>query len=215
MIFLDGVSKSYRTPRGDKVILQDVEFNFDWGGNIGILGQNGAGKSTLMRLIAGLEAPDAGRIDRDGLISWPIGFSGGFKPDLSGEENVCFVAKIFNVDPDYCSAFCQDFAEIGDYFFAPIKQYSSGMRARLAFAMTMAIDFDVYLVDEVIAVGDRNFQEKCHHAFQERAERSMLIMVSHKATTLRRFCTRAAVLSDGGLTQYASLDEAIEEHGWD
>lgn len=215
MILFENVSKAYQTGSTAKVVLHDATFVMEFGVSVGVLGRNGVGKSTLMRMIAGVEAPDSGEIVREVRVSWPIGFSGGFNPALSGEENARFIGKIFGDDPDYVCAFCQDFSELGAYFRQPIKTYSSGMRARLSFAVSMAIDFDVYLVDEVIAVGDRIFQKKCLDAFHERADRSMVIMVSHRSAILKQFCRRAAILADGALTQYDSVEEAVQIYGPD
>ncbi len=208
MIELRQVSKAYRTHKGLHVVLDRLDVELPARSNIGILGGNGAGKSTLLRILAGIEEPDSGAVLRSGRISWPIGFGGGFNGSLSGEENCRFVARIYGEDVDAVVGHTREFAEIGEYFDMPVRTYSSGMRARLAFGLSMAIDFDVYLVDEVTAVGDAKFQEKCRQAFQERRERSSVIIVSHQLKTIRDYCDRCAVLKNGILTVYDSLTEA-------
>lgn len=210
MIRLEGVTKAYATHHGDHVVLDRIDALFPEGESVGILGRNGAGKSTLLRLLGGAEMPDSGKIVRKGRVSWPIGFSGGFNGSLSGEENCKFVARIYGTDVDEVIAFTREFAEIGDYFFMPVKTYSSGMRARLAFGLSMAVDFDTYLVDEVTAVGDSNFQHKCREAFREREARSSVIIVSHQMSTIRLYCERCAVLEGGRLQIFDNLAEAQE-----
>jgi capsular polysaccharide transport system ATP-binding protein len=217
MIELRKVHKSYATVAGPNVVLDDVSVTFPHHESVGILGRNGAGKSTLLRIISGVEQPDAGKVFRTGRISWPIGFAGGFSNALSGEENCRFVARIYGEDIDrvvgYARDFvvyARDFAELGAYFQMPVRTYSSGMRARLAFGLSMAIDFDIYLVDEVTAVGDKSFQEKCRRAFVARQERSSVIIVSHQLGTIRAYCQRCAVLSRGKLVLCDSVKEAAK-----
>ena len=208
MIELDQVTKIYPTRAGANVVLDAVSMAFPAHTNIGILGKNGAGKSTLLRIIAGTEQPDTGTVKRGGMVSWPIGFSGGFNGSLSGEENCRFVARIYGADIDEVVGFTMDFAELGEYFYMPVKTYSSGMRARLAFGLSMAIEFDAYLVDEVTAVGDAAFQEKCRKAFEQRSGRSSVIIVSHHIATIRDYCSRCAVIRQGKLRVFDSVDEA-------
>lgn len=208
IVELRGVSKGYRTNGRFKPVLKDIDFVFPRGESVGILGKNGAGKSTLLRVIAGTDEPDTGRVVRHGRMSFPIGFKGSFNGSLTGEENCRFAARVYEQDIDYVVAFAMRFSEIGDAFFDPVRTYSSGMRARLAFGLSMAMEFDVYLVDEVTAVGDVEFKKKCRKAFQERQERSSLIMVSHNMQTLAKNCTRFAVLSDGKLALYDSVKDA-------
>lgn len=210
MIQLRDLYKAYHSAAGTNEVLRGISFDFPPRQSVGILGRNGAGKSTLLRVISGAEAPDLGTITRTGRVSWPIGFSGGFNGSLSGEENCRFVARIYGHDVDYVTEFAEEFADIGKYFAAPIRTYSSGMKARLAFGLSMAIDFDVYLVDEVTAVGDRPFQEKCAAAFNERRARSSIVMVSHNMNTIRKYCDVCAVLADGQLKLYDNIDEAAE-----
>jgi capsular polysaccharide transport system ATP-binding protein len=199
MIELRHVSKAYKTPAGLNHVLSDLSVQFPPNENVGVLGRNGAGKSTLLRIISGVEQPDHGNIYRQGRISWPIGFSGGFNGSLSGEENCRFVARIYGEDVDRVVGFAHEFSEIGNYFFMPVRTYSSGMKARLAFGVSMAIDFNFYLVDEVTAVGDKQFQKKCREAFDERQERSSVIMVSHNMNTIEQYCHKCAVLKNGVL----------------
>ncbi|MFW5740712.1 MAG: ABC transporter ATP-binding protein [Myxococcota bacterium] len=208
MIELHHVTKVYPTHRGATVVLNDITASFPACTNVGILGLNGAGKSTLLRVLSGTEQPDFGQVRRFGRVSWPIGFSGGFNGSLSGVENCEFVARIYGADEDEVVAFAMEFAELGSYFEMPVRTYSSGMRARLAFALSMAIDFDVYLVDEVTAVGDRRFQDKCRAAFEERRDRSSIVLVSHNLATVRSYCSHCAVLREGRLAHYDSVDEA-------
>lgn len=208
MIELSEISKVYPTRTGFNVVLDRVSFAFPPRTNIGILGRNGAGKSTLLRIIAGTEQPDSGSIVRRGVVSWPIGFSGGFNGSLSGEENCRFVARIYGADLDEVVGFTMDFAELGEYFYMPVKTYSSGMRARLAFGLSMAIEFDAYLVDEVTAVGDASFQKKCRKAFQARSDRSSVIIVSHQLSTVRDYCQQCAVMRDGKLLVFDTVEAA-------
>jgi capsular polysaccharide transport system ATP-binding protein len=208
MIELDQICKAYPTNSGQKVVLDSVSFSFPAQTNVGILGKNGSGKSTLLRILAGTEEADSGQIVRRGTVSWPIGFSGGFNGSLSGEENCRFVARIYGVDVDEVVGFTADFAELDEYFYMPVKTYSSGMRARLAFGLSMAVEFDAYLVDEVTAVGDAAFQTKCRQAFDERSGRSSVIIVSHHIGTMRDYCQRCAVLRDGKLFFFDSVEEA-------
>ncbi|HLV19403.1 MAG TPA: ABC transporter ATP-binding protein [Polyangiaceae bacterium] len=208
MITLENVTKAYPTHKGLNVVLDRVSFQFPARRNIGVLGRNGAGKSTLLRLISGAEQPDAGEVVRGGHVSWPIGFSGGFNGSLTGEENCRFVARIYGVDVDEVVGFSMEFSELGDYFQMPVRTYSSGMRARLAFGLSMAIDFDVYLVDEVTAVGDARFQQKCRAAFAERRDRSSVIIVSHSLGTIKSYCDSCAVLDNGRLFYFDSVGDA-------
>ena len=212
MIELSEVTKSYQTRSGSNVVLDRISFTFPPRTNIGILGKNGSGKSTLLRVIAGTEQADSGAIRWGGLVSWPIGFSGGFNGSLSGEENCRFVARIYGADIDEVVGFTMDFSELGEYFHMPVRTYSSGMRARLAFGLSMAIQFDAYLVDEVTAVGDANFQAKCRKAFEERSDRASVIIVSHQMNTVRAYCERCAVLKNGKLLAFDSVDAANKEY---
>jgi capsular polysaccharide transport system ATP-binding protein len=211
MIELRQLTKAYPTTSGLHLVLDRIDAVFPDKVSVGILGGNGAGKSTLLRILGGAEQPDAGEVVRAGRVSWPIGFSGGFSLSLTGEENCRFVARIYGVDVDDVVEFARGFADIGKYFAMPVRTYSSGMRARLAFGLSMAIDFDTYLIDEVTAVGDSRFQKRCHEAFAERRERSTVIMVSHQLGTIRKFCDQVALLDRGRLVFFDDLAEA-EKH---
>jgi capsular polysaccharide transport system ATP-binding protein len=210
MIQLSNVFKFYKTERHTKIVLDHVSTVFESGQSYGILGVNGAGKSTTMRLLAGTELPNSGKVRRSVRVSWPLGFSGGFHPLMSGRENIHFVARVYGHDVQRISNFVEEFSELGDYLDAPVKTYSSGMSARLGFAMSMAVEFDCYLIDEVTAVGDARFQARCHEAFSRRRANADIIMVSHSVVTIKDYCTRGAVLVDGRLIMFDSVDQAIE-----
>jgi len=213
MIILDRVHKAYRTIDGHQVVLQDVSAAIHPGRGLGILGANGAGKSTLIRLLAGTERPDAGRISRGSqAVSFPLGFGGTMHPKLSGLENVKFLARLYNAEEREAIAYVETFAELGTYFRMPVGTYSSGMRARLAFGACLAIQFDVYLIDEVTSVGDERFRVKCLDAFRQRMDRADVIMVTHDFETMRRYCDTGAVLRDGRLTLFDDLEAAIDDH---
>lgn len=210
MIILSDVNKWYPTRAGAAHVLKDVNLDVARGERVGILGSNGSGKSTLIRLMSGAELPTSGRVDRSMAVSWPLAFGGAFQGSLTGYDNLRFVCRIYGVDPDERLAFVEDFSELGVYLREPVKTYSSGMRARLAFAISMVIDFDCFLIDEVIAVGDARFHEKCNQElFVKRADRAMII-VSHDATYIREHCSRAAVLIGGRLYQAPTLDQAFD-----
>jgi capsular polysaccharide transport system ATP-binding protein len=208
MIELRSVTKMYPTVAGPKVVLDQLSFVFPDRVSVGILGHNGAGKSTLLRILGSAEHPDAGDVKRSGRVSWPIGFAGGFNGSLSGEENCRFVARIYGADIDPVVDYARNFAEIGDYFWMPVRTYSSGMRARLAFGLSMALDFDTYLVDEITAVGDTSFREKCRREFAARQERSSVIIVSHNIKTIRSYCDLFCVLRDGRLHAFEKIKDA-------
>ncbi len=210
MIRLQGINKIYSTRSGPAHVLRDVNLSIGFGERVGILGGNGAGKSTLVRLISGAEFPTSGEIERGMSVSWPLAFGGAFQGSLTGYDNLRFICRIYGVDPADKVAFVEDFTELGIYLREPVKTYSSGMGARLAFAISMVIEFDCFLIDEIIAVGDTRFHEKCHRElFELRSDRAMII-VSHNAAYIREHCTRAAVLVHGELTQPANLDEAFD-----
>ncbi len=210
MVSFHNVFKFYRTPATSKVILDHVSFAFQRGYSYGILGINGAGKSTLMRLIAGTEIPNSGKVRRHCNVSWPLGFAGSLHPDMTARENVSFVSRIYGQDVKQTIEFVQNFAEIGQYIDAPIKTYSSGMLQRVAFGLSMAVNFDCYLIDEVMAVGDARFQTRCRDEFEKRRERSDLIVISHDMNTIRYFCDRCLVLENGRIHQYEDAIEAVE-----
>ncbi|HHN72798.1 MAG TPA: ABC transporter ATP-binding protein [Thermopetrobacter sp.] len=211
-VHLHEVSKIYRLRNGQRVVLDNVTFSFPRGMNIAVLGLNGAGKSTLIRLIAGAEEPTSGRILRYSRVSWPLGFSGGFAGSMTGRENVRFVARIYGRDEEEVEDFVRAFADIGEHYFMPVKTYSSGMRARLAFGVSMAIDFECYLVDEILAVGDAVFRQRCEEMFTDKLQEADIIMVAHSPRLLRRYCNAAAILDGGRLTFYPDLEEGVEAY---
>lgn len=212
MIRLENATKLVRMKGVKKTIIDDVTMTIPRGKSIGLLGRNGAGKSTLLQIIAGTLDLDGGRIVRKGKVSWPLGFSGSFQGNLSGEQNVRFVARIYGVDTEELVEYVAEFAELGEFFRAPVRTYSSGMKARLAFGVSMGVKFDYYLVDEITAVGDTNFKRKSQKAFKERLSDSDVVMVSHSPSTLRDYCQTGVVLEDGTLTYYDDLEEAIAAH---
>lgn len=208
-IDLQHVYKSYPVRGGVKVVARDLSASFPGGVSVALMGRNGAGKSSLLRMIAGSLRPDRGDIRLRGRVSWPVGFAGSFHPDLTGRQNLRFVARLYGVDSDDLLAMVQDFAEVGAHFDQPLRSYSSGMRSRLAFGLSMAIDFDTYLVDEVTAVGDARFKEKSLQLFQQRMRGRGAIVVNHSLQTLRRMCQQGAVLEAGKLHYFNDLETAI------
>lgn len=209
MIALDRVSKSYRTDGRRRIVLDNVSAEFEPGHSYALLGVNGAGKSTTLRLLAGIELPNAGRVRRAARVSWPLGFASGFHPAMTGRENVHFVARVYGEPPERIARFVQEFAELGDYMGNPVRTYSSGMMARLAFGLSMAIEFDVYLIDEITAVGDARFQARCRAAFDARRSTADLIVVSHAMETVARYCDRGALVVEGKLVLYPDVEQAI------
>ena len=210
MIEFRNVSKAYKINKGKNIVLDNVSFKFPDKKNIGVLGVNGAGKSTLLRLIAGSEYADSGKIIRKGRYSWPLGFAGSFHPTLTGIENLRFACRIYDSDIKYVTEYVKDFSELGKYIDEPIKTYSSGMRSRLAFALSMAIDFEVYLVDEIMGVGDKGFQRKCKEAFEAKREHSSIIMVTHNMDTVRDYRDVAILLTGEKLEIHEDVEHAIE-----
>ena len=209
MLALEHIYKSYPTRQGMRTVLHDINFTLQKGEKLGILGRNGAGKSTLIRLIGGVELPDSGRIIRNMSVSWPLAFSGAFQGSLTGMDNLRFICRIYNTDIAKVKKFTEDFAELGIYLNEPVKTYSSGMKARLAFALSLAIEFDCYLIDEVIAVGDSRFNDKCkYELFEKRKDRS-LILVSHSENSIKQYCDKGVVLQDGHLSQPESVEWAF------
>jgi capsular polysaccharide transport system ATP-binding protein len=210
MLYLERVCKSYRMRNGQlRPVLRDISALVRPGDALGILGRNGSGKSTLIRLIAGVEFPTSGRIERRMRISWPLGHAVGLSRELSGADNARFIARIYGQPIPRVLDFVEDFAELGPYFHMPQGTYSGGMTGRLQLAISLAIDFDCYLMDEVTAAGDARFVERGRKALADRAKRATVIMVSHQTNTIRSYCRTAAVLQDGELTFYEDLDEAF------
>lgn len=212
MIRLENLTKNFYVKGRRKVVLDRVSAVFPTGASVALLGRNGAGKSTLLQIIAGTTRPTSGRIVTDGRISWPVGFAGSFHPDLTGAQNVRFVARIYGVDTDALVAYVADFAQLGDSYHLPFGTYSSGMRSRLAMGCSMGIDFDTYLVDEVTSVGDAEFREKSQRVFADRMARASAIVVTHSMPMIRRMCTIGAVLDRGRLAVFDDIEEAIAYH---
>ncbi|WP_338026437.1 ABC transporter ATP-binding protein [Croceicoccus hydrothermalis] len=210
MIRLDDVTKIYRTRSGDNVVLDKVGFELRMGERLGILGRNGAGKSTMVRLISGAERPTAGRIEREMSVSWPLAFGGALQPTLSGIDNIRFISRIYAQDFERNLAFVADFSELGSYLREPVRSYSSGMRARLAFAISMIIEFDCFLIDEIGAVGDARFHDRCNdELFRKRGDRAM-VLISHDPGYLRDHCNRFALLHGGRLALFDDFDVAYD-----
>ena len=212
MIRLHNVSKRYRTQQGWKVVLDDVSCDFPVGASVGILGLNGAGKSTLIRILGDAEPPDAGRVECEQRISWPLGYAGGFQGNLTARENARFVARIYGESPRYVEAFTEEFSELGEYFDEPLKSYSAGMQGRFAFSVSLACNFEYYLVDEALETGDARYREKFRRAFEERRANASVILVSHNEQTIRRNCDMAAILHGGKLVLYEDLKEALHQY---
>ncbi len=214
MIRARGVYKRYRHHSTRDWVLKDMDFDIPTGVSVGLVGPNGAGKSTLLRLIGGMDTPDRGEIHRDCRVSWPIGLGGGFQGSLTGRQNVSFVARIHGNEHemDQIIQYVQEFAEIGKAFDQPVKTYSSGMRARLAFGLSLAFDFDVYLSDEATAVGDAVFKEKAKKAFKDKVGQSSLIMVSHSEGILKDLCQAGIWLRKGQAIWYDDINDALAEY---
>lgn len=209
MIHIQHVSKKYETRHGQVTVLDDVNLIIKPGEKVGILGRNGAGKSTMIRLISGAERPSAGQIRRDMSVSWPLAFGGAFQGTLTGLDNLRFICRVYGTSAEDKIAYVQDFSELGRYLREPVKTYSAGMRARLAFAISMVVEFDCFLIDEIVAVGDSRFHEKCRvELFEKRKDRAMII-VSHDPGYVREHCNHAAVLVKGKLTAFAQVDDAF------
>ncbi|WP_047608694.1 ABC transporter ATP-binding protein [Rahnella aquatilis] len=212
MIKIENLTKSYRTPKGRHYVFKDLNVELPSGKSVALIGRNGAGKSTLLRVIGGIDRPDSGKIHTDKTISWPVGLAGGFQGSLTGRENVKFVARLYSTPDELREkvAFVEEFAELGKYFDMPIKTYSSGMKSRLGFGLSMAFKFDYYLVDEVTAVGDARFKQKCADLFKARHKEASFLMVSHSLGSLKEFCDVALFIGrDNKVKYFESVDEAI------
>ena len=212
MIRFEGLTKIYRLRGHAKVLFSDVDLVIPPKVSVALLGRNGAGKSTLLSMIAGSVPPTRGRIVSEGEISWPVGFSGSFHPELTGAQNARFIARVYGVETDALVAFVNEFAELGSHFHLPFRTYSSGMRSRLAFGVSMAVPFETYLVDEVTSVGDAAFKAKSRDVFLDRMSHAGAIVVSHSMNQLRELCTAGIVLEGGRMSYFDDLDEAIEQH---
>ncbi len=212
MIRLENLTKSFWVKGERKVVIDNLSLTLPSGKSLALLGRNGAGKSTLLEIIAGTLHADSGRVLSDGTISWPVGLAASFHGDLTGAENVRFIARIYGVDTGDLVKFVGDFAELGRSYDMPMRTYSSGMRSRLTFGASMGIKFDTYLVDEVTAVGDRAFRKKSQQIFAERMQSSSAILVNHTMAEVRKFCNAGVVLEGGKAEYFEDLEEAIALH---
>lgn len=212
MIELRNLTKIYRLNGVAKTVARDISFTFPTGRSVALMGPNGAGKSTMLKMIAGTLQPDSGKIVSDGTISWPVGFAGSFHGDLTGAQNVRFVARVYGIDTDEMIDFARDFSQLGSHFFLPVRTYSSGMKSRLAFAMSMAVPFDTYLIDEITAVGDGAFRAKSETILQNRLKTSGAIIVSHSLEQMERMCQSGVVLQNGRFFFYERVQKAVEHY---
>ena len=212
MLAFDRVTKVYKMKGVKKVILDDLSFTFPQDRNIANKGKNGAGKSTMMRLLAGSEPPTSGHVYRSLRVSWPLGFAGGFNGSMTGLENIRFVSRIYGQNTEEIIEYVMDFAELGPSLRLPIKTYSSGMKARLAFGLSMAINFQVYLIDEITAVGDTTFRRKSQAVFQEKLKSSQIIMISHTQSTIRDYCDCGLLLDNGNVTFFDKVDDLLDAY---
>jgi len=212
MIELRNVSKAFVLNGHRKVIADNISALFPNGKAVAILGRNGAGKSTLLKMMAGTMETDSGEILSEGAMSWPVGFAGSFHPDLTGLQNTRFIARVYGVDTDELVEFVLDFSELEEHFLQPVRTYSSGMKSRLAFGISMGIKFDTYLVDEITAVGDASFRKKSEALFKFRMEESSAIMVTHALGQVQRMCHHVAVLENGRILYFENVDEGIKAH---
>ena len=216
MIEFQNVSKSFWTGRQHKVILDKVSFRVELGKSLGVLAPNGTGKTTLINMMAGLEKPDDGEILRSSKVSFPLGFMGGVVNRLSAKENARYIAKLYGLDPDYIEAYCRWLCGLGEYFDQPLGTYSSGMRARFSFSLMLALDFDIYLIDEGMpGTTDVEFNKKAGAILEERLQTTTIIIVSHQAKTLEKFARSAAVLLDGQMHMFETLEEAKQLYDYE
>jgi capsular polysaccharide transport system ATP-binding protein len=208
MIELHNISKRYKVRHGEHTVFSGLNLRVGKGEKVGILGRNGAGKSTLIRLISGAELPNQGRIKREMSVSWPLAFGGAFQGSLTGIDNIRFICRVYQADAKAVIPQVEEFAELGDFLKEPVKNYSSGMHARLAFGISMAIEFDCFLIDEVVSVGDAKFQHKCHTELYEKRNDRALVIVAHHPDSIRNVCQRASVLHQGFLHNFNDVDSA-------
>lgn len=215
MIVLDRITKSYPLTHGRHYVFRDLSFTFPENSSIAILGPNGAGKSTLMRILGGIDTPDSGKVITDKTISWPLGLSGGFQGSLSARDNVKFVCRVYGYSGEALREkvrFVEEFAEIGKYFDQPMKSFSSGMRSRVGFGLSMAFDFDYYLIDEAGAVGDPKFKEKSKAMYDEKKKNANVILVTHNMSEVRELCDHAIIVKDGQADVFDDIEEAIAHY---
>ena len=212
MIQLTNVCKAFHLGGSTKIVADNVNAIFPKGQTVALLGRNGAGKSTLLRMISGALQPDSGKIDIRGTLSWPVGFGGSFHRDMTGAQNTRFIARVYGVDTDELMHFVEDFSELGRHFHQPVHTYSSGMKSRLTFGLSMGIRFDMYLMDEIAAVGDAAFKDKSEAVLADRMKDSGVIYVTHSLATVRRVCTAVAVLEDGKLSYFDNITQGLDFH---
>ena len=212
MIEFEDVSKSYASRGLSRLVFAGASFRIEPGDSLAICGANGAGKSTLLRLIAGIEHPTSGRITRHMRTSWPLGLASCFQMGMTGADNARFIARIYRQDERAILAYVEDFAQLGVYMDQPVQTYSTGMVSRLAFGVSLAIDFECIIVDEVTAVGDTRFRRRCEDELMARRDRATLVMTSHDPAVLQQYCRRGAVLYAGALTVFDTAAEACEVH---
>jgi capsular polysaccharide transport system ATP-binding protein len=212
MIEFQNISKGFWVRGKFQPVIRNLNLTLPSGRSLALLGRNGAGKSTLLSIVAGTMRPDTGQVVTDGTISFTVGYSGSFHPDMTGAQNTRFVARIYGVDTNELSDFVEDFAEIGRHFQMPVRTYSSGMKSRLAFGISMGIPFDTYLIDEVTATGDARFKRKSKGIFMERMKESSSIMVSHSMKDIRGFCDAGLVMHEGEIEVYDDIEDAIKRH---
>ena len=209
MIVCENLSKVYKIGHGEKTVFKNLNLTIQKGQHVALLGRNGAGKTTLIKLIGGVEMPTSGKIHRGMSISWPLGFGGGFQGSLTGYDNARFIARIYGQKYADLRGFVEDFTELGRQLAMPVKTYSSGMRARLAFALSLAIEFDCYMIDEIILVGDQNFHRKCHEELFEKRHDRTLILASHSPDVIREYCDSAVILNQGAMSEHADVESAL------
>ncbi len=210
MIRVENLTKKYHTRLGSRVVLDSLNFEIAKGEKLGILGRNGSGKSTLIRLLSGAERPTSGAVTRSMSVSWPLAFAGAYQLQLTGLDNFRFLCRVYGVDYEPLVPFVEEFSELGIYLREPVSRYSAGMFGRLSFAFSMAIEFDCFLIDEVTAVGDSRFHEKCRvELFEKRSDRAFIV-VSHDPNTIRQICKRALVIQDGKLHAFDDVDTAYD-----
>lgn len=210
MIRLEDISKHYETSGGLKHVLKNVDLQINPGEKVGILGSNGAGKSTLIRILGGITLPDSGSITQEMSLSWPLGFDTGVQGSITGLDNINFICRIYGVDVEDVLPFVESFAELGKDLYEPVRSYSSGMKARLNFAVSLSIDFDCMLIDEVLAVGDARFKERCFEELLVKRKERALVLVSHEADVIRDICDSAYVLLKGSLHHFSAVEDAYQ-----
>lgn len=210
MLRVTGLTKDYKTEKGTHRALDNVSFDVRRGERVAVLGLNGSGKSTLIRILGGIETPTVGAVERQMSLSWPLALQGGFQSSLTGNDNMRFIARIYGKPFDEIQAYVEEFAELGKFMAEPLRTYSAGMRARLAFALTLAIDFDCYLVDEIISVGDQRFQTKAHQELFEKRKHCAMLLAAHHPAMIKDFCTRAIILHRGRAKVFEDIDLAAD-----